>query len=172
MTPRISIIVAMTQREWIIGRNNSLPWHAPEDLRYFKRRTLGAPIIMGRKTFDSIGRALPSRLNIVLSRSARPAELAPEIVWVASLPEALSVAALSLKEAKAPAEEIFILGGAQLFAEALPLTRRLYITWVGAPYEGDIRFPQVALEKDFHLVESQQGESLDPPLKFAVYDRI
>ena len=172
MNPRVSLIVAMTQREWIIGKNNALPWHAPEDLKYFKKVTLGAPIIMGRKTYDSIGRPLPGRLNIVLSRNARPENLPPEVQWVATLPEALSAGALSIKTGTSKAEDVFIIGGAQLFAEALPLVKRLYITWIGAPYEGDIRFPQVALEKDFRLVDSHQGESLDPPLKFAVYDRI
>jgi dihydrofolate reductase len=92
---------------------------------------------------------------------------------VASLPEALSLGAQHLKQDPTKQNhEIFVIGGSQLFAEALPLAQRLYITWVGAPYEGDSRFPQVALEKDFKLVESQQGESLDPPLKFSVYDRI
>lgn len=172
MNPRVSLIVAMTQREWIIGKDNKLPWHAPEDLKYFKKVTLGAPIIMGRKTFDSIGRPLPGRINIVLSRSARPENLPVEVLWVATLPEALSVGASSIKSGDSNADEVFIIGGAQLFAEALPLVRRLYITWIGAPYEGDIRFPQVALEKDFRLVESHQGESMDPPLKFATYDRI
>ena len=163
----------MTQRDWIIGRNNQLPWNAPEDLKYFKKRTLGSPIIMGRKTFDSIGRPLPGRLNVVLSRSPRPDGLSESVVWVSSLPEALSMAAQSLKSDPSHQDpELFIIGGSQLFAEALPLVKRLYITWVGAPYEGDSRFPQVALERDFKLVESQQGESVDPPLKFSVYDRI
>ncbi len=170
--PKISIIVAMTQVDWINGRDNKLPWHAPEDLKYFKDRTWGAPVVMGRKTFESIGRPLPGRHNIVLSRQPKPEQIDPSIVWVPSLPEALSEAAQSLKDGRSKGEEIFILGGAQLFAEALPMSQRLYITWVGAPYEGDVRFPQVALEKDFRLLESRQGESLDPPLKFALYERL
>jgi dihydrofolate reductase len=171
-SPTLSIIVAMTQRDWIIGRDNKLPWHAPEDLKYFKGRTTGAPIVMGRKTYDSIGRPLPARLNVVLSRQARPDNVPQDVLWVATLPEALSEAARSLKEGSMKGNEIFVIGGAQLFAEALPMAGRLYITWVGAPYEGDVRFPQVALEHDFKLLESRQGASLDPPLKFAVYERL
>ncbi|MEO5667185.1 MAG: dihydrofolate reductase, partial [Bdellovibrionota bacterium] len=112
------------------------------------------------------------RLNIVMSRSPRPATLAPEVVWVASLPEALSAATIAIKTGELLAQEVFVIGGSQLFAEALPIVARLYITWIGAPYEGDCRFPQVALERDFKLVESHHSESLDPPLKFSVYDRI
>jgi dihydrofolate reductase len=172
MNPRISLIVAMTQNDWIIGRDNKLPWHAPEDLKYFKERTLGSPIIMGRKTYESIGRPLPGRKNIVLSRSTRPADLSKDVVWVASLPEALGVASHTIKSGELASEDIFVIGGSQLFAESVPLANRLYITWVGAPFEGDIRFPQIALEKDFRLIDSKQGESLDPPLKFAVYERV
>src|SRR5438093_773206 len=113
----VSIIVAMTE-DRVIGKDNKLPWHLSEDLKRFKRLTMGHAVIMGRKTFDSIGKPLPGRRNIVLSRDAnfRPAD----VVVAANLKEALA--------ACAPGEsEAFVIGGAALFQEALPLADRIYL---------------------------------------------
>lgn len=132
--PRVNIIVAMS-RNGVIGRAGTLPWHLPEDLRHFKRTTLGHPIIMGRRTWESIGRPLPGRRSIVVTRNAR---------WSARGVER----AASLHQALAMCEgetEVFVIGGAHLFAEALPLAQRLFVTEIDAVFEGDTFFPPIEL---------------------------
>ncbi|WP_423192237.1 dihydrofolate reductase [Cupriavidus sp. H18C2] len=128
----LTLIVARA-RNGVIGRDNTLPWRLPEDLQHFKRTTLGAPIIMGRKTWDSIGRPLPGRRNIVVSRN-RDLKL-----------EGAEVAA-SLEDAQrlcVGVEQVFLIGGAQLYAEALPSADRLIVTEIDADIEGDAFFPAV-----------------------------
>ena len=130
---RISLIVA-TAKNGIIGSNNQMPWHLPADFAYFKRITLGHPVIMGRKTFEAIGRALPGRRNIVVSRNpyfrADGAEVATSLE-----------AAISACQLPHASEEIFVIGGATLYAQALSRADRLYITEVDATPEGDTLFP-------------------------------
>nr|WP_315598413.1 dihydrofolate reductase [uncultured Cupriavidus sp.] len=128
----LTLIVARA-RNGVIGRDNTLPWRLPEDLQHFKRTTLGAPIIMGRKTWDSIGRPLPGRRNIVVSRN-RALELAGAEV-VGSLEDAQRLCA--------GVEQVFLIGGAQLYAEALPSADRLIVTEIDADVPGDAFFPAV-----------------------------
>ncbi len=130
--PRLSLIVAMTP-EQVIGANNALPWHLPADLAYFKATTLGCPVIMGRKTHESIGRPLPGRQNIVVSRNRRLS--APGCVVAGSLEEALDMAE--------SARELFVIGGAALYETALPHADRLYLTEVCAAIPGDTHFPPI-----------------------------
>lgn len=136
---RKALIVAMAQNR-VIGRNNKLPWYLPGDLKYFKQATMGKPIIMGRKTWDSIGRPLPGRMNVVISRN--PEWQAPAGTMAAkTLPEALTMA-----EAQAEldgGEEVMIIGGGQIYAEALPMVDRMYVTLVRADVDGDAFFPEV-----------------------------
>lgn len=127
---RVNLIVAW-ERNRVIGRAGTLPWHLPEDLRHFKRTTLGHPIVMGRKTWESIGRALPGRRSIVVTRNSR--FTAPGGETAGSLAQALAMCA--------GAPEVFVIGGAQLFAEALPLAQRLIVTEIDADFEGDTFFP-------------------------------
>ena len=127
----VSIIAAM-DRNRLIGNRNQLPWHLPADLAHFKRVTMGKPIIMGRKTYESIGRPLPGRTNIVLTRSAD--FQAEGVIVVASLQQALEVAA--------GAEEVMVIGGSSVYALALPKAGRLYITHIEGDYEGDAWFPE------------------------------
>lgn len=128
----ISIIVAIAENN-VIGDNNQLIWHIPEDLKRFKALTMGHHIIMGRKTWESIGRALPGRISIVVSRN--PEYLAPGAIVVASLDDAL---------AKAQSDnEVFIIGGAQIYEQALPLANKLYLTQVHKAFEGDVSFPKI-----------------------------
>jgi dihydrofolate reductase len=131
----ISIIVAMTP-DRLIGAAGRLPWYLPEDLRRFRLRTMGHTIIMGRKTFSSIGRALPGRRNLVVSRNPNPPHIAG-VEWFRSLEEALEFA-----EA-AGETECFIAGGTEVYAEALPKATRLYVTYVQRdfPFQGDTYFP-------------------------------
>lgn len=128
--PGLSLIVAM-DRNRVIGRDGALPWHLPDDLKRFRKLTLGNPIIMGRRTHDSIGRPLPGRRNLVLSRD--PGFRAPGCEVFASLD-----AALCALPAAAPAA---VIGGAALYREALPLAQILYLTLVEADVDGDVHFP-------------------------------
>lgn len=127
----ISLIVAHDENR-VIGFNNKMPWHLPGDLQYFKEQTMGKPIIMGRKTFESIGRPLPGRRNIVITRNSD--YTADGIEVVNSLE-----AALSLVE---DVPEVMIIGGEQIFRLALPLSDRLYITQIANTFEGDTYFPE------------------------------
>ncbi|PWQ98935.1 type 3 dihydrofolate reductase [Leucothrix arctica] len=126
----VSMIVAMAE-DRVIGLNGSMPWHLPADFAYFKKSTMGCPIIMGRKTFDSIGKRLPGRRNIVLTRSSDLVIAGCDVVT--SLDEAL---ALVDKE-----HEVFIIGGQQLYEQALPIANRLYLTHIQTKLEGDTCFP-------------------------------
>jgi dihydrofolate reductase len=127
----LSLIAALA-RNRTVGIENRLPWHLPEDLKYFKATTSGHPIIMGRKTFDSIGRPLPGRHNIVVTRD--PSWHREGVTTVHSIAEAIAAADTQ--------GEIFLIGGATLYAEALPLADRLYLTEIDADFEGDAWFPE------------------------------
>lgn len=127
---QISIIAALANNR-VIGYQNQLPWHLPADLRHFKELTLGKPIIMGRKTFESIGKPLPGRKNIVVTRDQ--GYQADGCVVAHSLPEALAQAGA--------ASEVMIIGGTELFAQALPLAHCLYLTFIRADFTGDVFFP-------------------------------
>jgi len=128
--PLVSLIVAMAQNG-VIGRENTLPWRLPADLRRFRTFTLGKPILMGRKTFDSIGRPLPGRVNLVLTRDR--GWFAPGVTVVHSLEEALMQARSS--------EELVAIGGAEIYRMLLPFARRIYLTHVHADVPGDTYFP-------------------------------
>ena len=144
----ISLIVAMAENR-VIGRGNQMPWHLPADLRHFKSVTLGKPVIMGRKTFESIGRPLPGRRNVVISRN---------LDWCAEGVESVSSldAALALVQ---DADEVMIIGGGQLYREALPLAQRLYLTHIELPVtDADTWFP------DYSQYQWQQcAEELHEP---------
>jgi dihydrofolate reductase len=127
----LSLIVAMDENR-LIGSENGLPWHLPADLAYFKRTTMGKPIIMGRKTFDSIGRALPGRRNIVITRD--PQFDAPDCEIAGGVDEALALCA--------QADEIMLIGGASLYQQTLPLATCLYVTLIHHGFGGDTWFPE------------------------------
>jgi dihydrofolate reductase len=127
---RIAMMMAM-DRARLIGRANGLPWHLPEDLRHFKSVTMGKPIVMGRATWDSIGRPLPGRANIVVTRQAD--WRATGAIVVHSLDEAFSAARAAMPDA----DELVVIGGATLCRAAMPLTERLYLTLIDAEFDGD-----------------------------------
>jgi len=140
----VSIIAAM-DRNHLIGNKNQLPWHLPADLAHFKQVTMGKPIIMGRKTFESIGRPLPGRTNIIMTRSA---DFHAEGVLVAhSLEQALDFASAE--------EEVMIIGGSTIYELALPRADRLYMTYVENACEGDAWFPEFDIER-WHVIDSEQ----------------
>ncbi|MED5439966.1 MAG: dihydrofolate reductase [Pseudomonadota bacterium] len=134
---KLSMIVAVAENG-VIGRNNALPWYLPNDLKYFKQTTMGKPVIMGRKTYESIGKPLPGRTNIVMTRQA---DYQPEGVKVVNSVEAARELAESVCLI-AGQEEALILGGAEIYTLALPHTDRLYLTEVHADVEGDAFFPE------------------------------
>ncbi|NLP49133.1 dihydrofolate reductase [Bacillus sp. RO1] len=140
----ISIIVA-TDKNNLIGKDNDLPWRIPADLAYFKQVTQGNTIVMGRKTYESIGKPLPNRRNIVLSRQdyhADGCETFHSIEEVVNMDE--------------EGKELFIIGGAHIFKEALPFADYLYLTFIDEEFEGDTYFPEVN-EKDWDLISSEKG---------------
>ena len=134
----VAIIVAVA-RNGVIGRDNTLPWRLPADLKHFKATTLGKPIVMGRKTFESLGKPLPGRTNIVITRAAN--FTADGAVVVHSLDEALRVADEVAK--RDGAAEIMVIGGAQIYKEALPLTQVVYYTRVDLEVDGDAFFQEI-----------------------------
>ena len=147
---KLSLICAMAENR-VIGRNNSLPWHLPEDLRHFKHATMGNCIIMGRKTWESIGRPLPGRTNIVITTN--PDYEAEGARVVGSLPDAIKLAeTISLIDGS---EEAFVIGGAGIYRAALPLANRFHLTRVHAQVEGD------TLLADFDETQWQEVERQD-----------
>ena len=147
---RIALIAAMTE-DRVIGRNGTIPWDLPEDRRHFRELTMGHPVIMGRKTFESIGRLLPGRTTIILSRQRD--FRAEECLVVHDLNAALMAASAN--------SEIFICGGGELYREALPRAVRLYLTMVHIPVDGDTFFPEIPAG-EFVEVERRAGNGLIP----------
>ena len=158
----ISLIVAVSDNG-VIGRRNALPWRLSADLRYFKQRTLGKPVIMGRKTHEAIGRALPGRHNIVVTRN--PDSALQDVSVVTSLEAAFAEAG--------DAEEVMVIGGAEIYTAALPLVRRLYLTRVHLEVpDGDAFFPDPDLSQWRVVCEHfLGGEGDDPDCTFLVYER-
>ncbi|MCC8378564.1 type 3 dihydrofolate reductase [Xenorhabdus sp. PB30.3] len=125
----ISLIAAMAM-DRVIGLDNAMPWTVPGDLAWFKRNTLGKPVVMGRVTYESIGRPLPGRLNIIISRQPGSDDRA---TWVSSLEEALAAAG--------DVEEIMVIGGGKIYEQFIPLASRMYLTHIDAEVIGDTHFP-------------------------------
>lgn len=150
-------------RNGVIGRDNAMPWHLPADLKRFKTLTLGKPILMGRRTYDSIGRPLPGRDNLVLTR-ARDWR-AEGVTVVHSVDEALQRAASSA--------ELVVIGGAQVYQLALPLARRIYLTHVLADVDGDTFFPPFTHSewRDIECSEHAADERHAYPMKFVTLER-
>ena len=168
MTIKIALIAAIAQNN-VIGHNNQLPWHLPADLQWFKQQTLNKPIIMGRKTFESLGRALPKRHNIVITRQSNFA--ADNIVVCGSLDKAIAEAQNYC--AQNNIDEIMIIGGADIYNQALDLADTLYITHVNTSPIGDTYFPQIA-ESNWLLTVLQSVCATSETLGYRVvrYDRL
>jgi len=158
-SPRLSLIAAVA-RNGVIGRDGRIPWHLPGDLPRFKRITMGHPVIMGRKTWESLGRPLPGRRNIVLSRSPGLKLDGAEVF--ASLGDALA--------ACADAAEVFVIGGTGAYREALPRADRLLLTEIDADIEGDACFPAFDRRKWRETAREIQPANPDNPLPFAYVD--
>jgi dihydrofolate reductase len=158
----ISLIVAMDNNR-VIGKENRLPWHLPADLAYFKRVTMGHPIIMGRKTFESIGRVLPGRENVILTRDHAFQQEGCTIIH--SVDE--------IKQIALQHDEVFVIGGAEVFKATLPIADRLYITKIDASFQGDTFFPNYN-ETEWKLIFNEKGKKDEKnpyDYYFRVYER-
>jgi len=157
----VNAIAAMSKNR-VIGCDNRLPWRLPEDMRFFKEKTTGHPVIMGRKTFESFKGPLPNRENIVLTRNRN---FSMEGVRVFSdLAEALE----AYKD-----KDVFVIGGAEIYALAMPFTQRIYLTVIEREFVGDTFFPEIP--KDFKLIEARRSSQSEPePLdfEFRTYSRV
>lgn len=162
-------LIAAATRNYVIGRDNSMPWHLPEDLRYFKQRTLGKPVIMGRKTWDSIGgRPLPGRLNIVVSRQPGLQLEGAEVFH--DLDTALERARQWAQQHAA--DEVMVMGGGQLYREALPGAEKVYLTRIELDLAGDTHFPELPFD-DWQRIDAQPfaAEGDKPAYTFEVWQR-
>lgn len=158
----ISVIVAVAQNG-VIGADNKLIWHIPEDLKRFKAITSGHPVVMGRKTFESLGRPLPNRTNVVVTRN--PHYFAEGVTIADSLGEAIGMFPNS--------EEVFIIGGAEVYRQAMDIADRFYLTEVYADYEGDTHYPEWNRD-EWELVSEEhheRGEKYPYPFAFLNYAR-
>jgi len=158
--PKISIICALSENR-AIGKNGRLLWHIPEDLERFRKLTLGHPVIMGRKTFESIGKPLPDRLNIIITQKSDFTH--PGCVICHSLTEAIEAAAKKEKE------EIFIIGGGQIYTQAIGLADKLYLTLVEGNFEADTFFPDYSAFKK--VVFEKKGEAQGLKYQFIELER-
>jgi len=134
----LSLLVAASENN-VIGKDNKLPWHLPNDLKYFKNLTWGMPILMGRKTFESIGKALPGRKSIVITRSNDWQHEGVDVVH--SINEAIQ------KAEGYGVKEIFVIGGSEIFKTALPDANRIYLTRIHHSFDGDVYFPELSTEE-------------------------
>ena len=163
----LSVIVAMAHNR-VIGLNNQMPWHLPADLAWFKKNTLNKPVIMGRKTFESIGRPLPNRHNIVISRQIESIDnKISNVSWVKSID-----AAISLAQKQQP-DEVFIIGGGNIYQQVLPLIDRLYLTHLNAELQGDTYFPDYLPEQwqVIYQEDHQADEKNSYPYQFRILQR-
>jgi dihydrofolate reductase len=152
----ISFIVAVSQNN-VIGKDNKLPWHLPSDMKYFKNKTWAMPVVMGRKTFEALGKPLDGRTNIVITRQTdwKPAGVA----IVHSIDQAILEATMT------DAKEIFVIGGSEIFSAALPSADRIYLTLIHHDFEGDAFFPKPDLD-DWKLVSNKDCDA-DEKNKYA-----
>ena len=158
----VSIIVAVAQND-VIGNKNQLIWHITEDLQYFKKRTLGHTVIMGRKTFESIGKPLFKRKNIIITNN--PLFTADGCIIANSLKNAIALAQ--------PDDEIFIIGGGSIYREAISVAHKIYLTRVYKDYEGDTFFPKLNMNEweEIDCTDFDKGEKFEFPFSFITYQR-
>lgn len=161
-TPKITLVAAMAKNR-VIGKNNKMPWHLPEDLRHFKELTWGKPIIMGRKTFDSIGRVLPGRRNLIITRDVEMQ--IPEAEVFHSLDTALA--------AVGDNDEVMIIGGANIYQQIFTLANKIHLTIINAVIEGDASFPEINQDEWVIASETpiQKSQASDLEYQFLTFIR-
>ena len=161
----ISLIAAVSTN-YVLGKNGEMPWHLPADFAWFKSQTIGKPVILGRKTFDSFGgKPLPKRLHIIISRT--PQLNTDQVLWVSSVESAI-------REAKKHTDgEIMILGGGDIYSQSIKFANRLYLTEIAATYEGDAFFPAFDKSKwTKKIIAEHPAENNQPSFIIAQYDRL
>lgn len=168
---KISLIAAVAANG-VIGRDNDMPWHLPDDFAFFKRKTSHHPIIMGRKSLEALGKALPNRTNIVITRNADFS--ADGVIVVHSLDDAIAEATNDIEQKREQStDEIFVIGGAEIYKMALPAANRLYITEIHSDFDGDAYFP--SFNKNEWQEVSRQPHAADDrhkvPFDFVTYER-
>jgi dihydrofolate reductase len=161
MSSRLSVIAALA-RNRVIGRDNDLPWHLPEDLKRFRALTMGHHIVMGRKTFESLGRLLPGRTTVIVTRN-RDYQV-PGAIIVHSLEEAVT--------ACGDDPEIFLIGGAELYQQSLQLAGRLYLTEIDAEFEGDAYFPAFSRDTWKETARETQISAEGLPFSYVTYEAV
>jgi dihydrofolate reductase len=166
---KVALIVAAASNN-VIGRDNQLPWHLPQDLKYFKAKTLGKPVIMGRKTYESIGRPLPGRPNIVVTRNQ--AWSAEGVSVVTSLADALVLARQLMAHQDEQLQEAMVIGGAEIYRSALPLADRIYLTRIELQVDGDAYFPSLNQQEWRETSRLPGEEDGAVPHSFLVYERV
>lgn len=158
----LSGLVAMDKNR-LIGRDNDLPWRLPADLAYFKKVTMGHPIVMGRKTFEAIGKPLPGRRNIIVTRNKQYKQPGCEVLY--SIEDIYKVGGGT--------EEVFVIGGAEIFKEVMPMMDRLYVTYIDEEFEGDTYFPNIN-DNEWRIISEEPGITDEKNLyhhRFVVYGR-
>lgn len=160
----ISLLVAMDKKH-VIGFENEMPWHLPNDLKYFKEKTTDHAIIMGRKTFDSIGRVLPNRRNIVLTRQQTDFPKGVEVIH--------DIDSIYQLNRENPSQELFVIGGGDLFEQVLPYADRMYITEIDEEFPGDTYFPRFKAEEWLLASKVKGDKNMNNPYDyyFLQYDR-
>jgi dihydrofolate reductase len=164
----ISLIAAVS-RNGYIGKDGKLPWHIPGDLKRFKELTVGHPIIMGRKTFESIGKSLPHRTNIVLT--SQPEKLPDTVIGVRDKHQAVSMAYVALNRYSNQSKEIFVIGGGEVYKHFLPVAKNLYITEVEGDVVGDVKFPTID-NNEWYLYHHEYHIDSPYDYSFLEYERV
>jgi len=154
----LTAIAAMSEN-YTIGKDNQLPWHLPADLKHFKSITVGHPILMGRKTFDSIGKPLPNRMNIIMTRDNE--FQADGCHVVSSVDEALDCAK------NEQVEEVFVIGGAEIYKQLLPQIKRVHLTIVHHEFDGDVYFPKLREDEWKEISRERHMADLDNPHEYS-----
>ena len=159
------ILIVAVDKNNGIGKQGKMPWYVPEDLKYFKRETLGATVIMGRVTYDSIGSLLPKRENIVISRNGR---IAARVPTVANLKQAFERAKIN------GTSRVFVIGGKQIYEQALPFCNTIMMTRIPGDHGCDTFFPQVDFASDWKRISfrREHAESIDDTVEYAIYQRL
>lgn len=155
-------LIAAVASNGVIGTNNEMPWRLPADLKYFKQQTMGKPVLMGRKTYESLGKPLKDRTNVILSRTLTEAPEGCELIG--TIPDAI---------AKYGEDELMVIGGADIYAQTLTIADRLLLTEIDQSFEGDAYFPGFD-RKEWKLVSREEGTQDDKnllPYAFCVYER-
>lgn len=161
----LSHIVAVAKND-VIGGNNTLPWDIPEDMKFFREKTKNKAIIMGRKTFESVGHPLPQRLNIVVTRNT---DFKPEAKNVVVQPNIQSAVEYAKSQTSKYGEEIFIIGGGEIYKESLTMVDVIYLTRIHKDFPGTVHYPKIS-DKEFELVE-QRDRTEPVPFSFLTYFR-